>query len=317
MFKAILLDSVHPVLHQILQQKGIMLVDMSRYSEEKQRDYLKDTDILIVRSKQVNKNIMDCAPKLRIIGRAGSGMENIDVSYAETRGIKCFNSPEGNRDSVGEHAIGMLLMLLHKLNKADREVRNNIWDRKNNWGDELMGKTIGIIGYGNTGSRFAKKLSGFDCTLLVYDKYKNNINDYYVKQAELKEIYEHADIVSIHLPLNQETHYYADEHFFNQFKKNIYFINTSRGKILKTSALVNALKSGKVQGACLDVIEYEDSHFESMNAQSEEDFEYLKKSEKVVLTPHIAGWSYQSYEKICQILAEKIICEIHSWQSVS
>ncbi len=305
--KAVVLEPVHTALTEVFERHGIDVQDVSHLMEAQQLSFVSAADILIVRSKKIDRKLIDAAPHLKMIGRAGAGMENIDVKYAASKNIKCINSPEGNRDAVGEHVIGMLLMLLHRLKKADAEVRQNIWDRKSNWGYELKGQTVGIIGYGNTGSALAKKLSGFECSVLVYDKYKKNIQDDFVTAVDLQEIYEHADIVSLHLPLTDETYYYANEEFFNQFKKSIYFINTSRGKILKTAALVEAMQSGKVKGACLDVIEYEGSNFESMDTQDAENFEYLKKSENVILTPHIAGWTFQSYEKICRILAEKIV----------
>lgn len=307
LLKALLLEPVHPVLPQLLKQHSINITEGDMLSSTQLINELKDTTILIVRSKKVDATLIDCAPHLQIIGRAGSGLENIDVQYAQSKGIVCLNSPEGNRDAVGEHAIGMLLMLLNQLKKADNEVRQNIWDRKSNWGIELKGQTVGIIGYGNTGSTFAKKLSGFECDILVYDKYKNAIRDNYVRQASMQDIYEKADIVSLHLPLTKETYCLANDEFFSAFKKNIYFINTARGKIVNTSSLVKAMRTGKVKGACLDVIEYEESNFENLNKVQSADFEYLKQSFNVVLTPHIAGWTHQSYEKICRILAEKIV----------
>ncbi|GIV26500.1 MAG: 2-hydroxyacid dehydrogenase [Bacteroidia bacterium] len=310
-FKAIILEPVHPVLQQVFHQYSIKVIEGYTLSPTELVNELKDTNILIVRSKKVDATFIDLAPQLKIIGRAGSGLENIDVQYAQSKGIVCINSPEGNRDAVGEHAIGMLLMLLNHLKKADTEVRQNIWDRKSNWGTELKGQTVAIIGYGNTGTAFAKKLSGFECTILAYDKYKNEFNEPYVRKASMEEIYEKADIVSLHLPLTLETLYLANVDFFQAFRKNIYFINTARGKIVHTSSLVKALKAGKVKGACLDVIEYEESNFENLNTIQSEDFEYLKNSQNVILTPHIAGWTYQSYEKICRILAEKILEKIH------
>ncbi len=307
LLKALLLEPVHPVLSQLLKQHSINVTEGDMISSSQLINELKDTNILIIRSKKVNDEMINLAPQLKIIGRAGSGLENIDVQYAQSKGIVCLNSPEGNRDAVGEHAIGMLLMLLNQLKKADSEVCQNIWDRKSNWGIELKGQTVAIIGYGNTGSIFAKKLSGFECDVLVYDKYKNDIADNYIRQVNMQDIYEKADIVSLHLPLTKETYYLVNDEFFSAFKKNIYFINTARGKIVNTSSLVKALKTGKVKGACLDVIEYEEHHFENLNKVQSEDFEYLKQSSNVILTPHIAGWTYQSYEKICRILAEKII----------
>ncbi len=312
-FKGIILEEVHPVLLQIFQENNIHVINAAGMSNEDIQHTLRDIDILIVRSKVVNKEIIDLSPRLKIIGRAGSGLENIDREYAANKNILCINSPEGNRDAVAEHLIGMLLMLLNKLHHAHEQVRNNIWNRKDNWGVEMKKQTFAIIGYGNVGSAVAKKLSGFECKIIAHDKYKT-ITDNYVEQVELKDIYEQADIVSLHIPLTQETYYYADEKFFNSFKKNIYFINTSRGRCVKTSALVNTLKANKVKGACLDVLEYEDTNFEKLNELQIEDFEYLKKSDKVILTPHIAGWTYQSYEKICKILAEKIVKIIHNYK---
>jgi D-3-phosphoglycerate dehydrogenase len=310
LYKAVVLEQVHPFLFEIFQEKNIEVKDLSNGSNAELLRELEDADILIVRSKKIDKSIIDNTKQLKIIGRAGSGLENIDIKYAESKGIKCINSPEGNRDAVGEHAIGMLLMLLNKLKKSDNEVRQGIWDRKSNWGIELKYLQVGIIGYGNMGSAFAKKLTGFECPILVYDKYKKDIQDTFVKVVNINDIFENADVVSLHLPLNEETFYYADEKFFERFKKSIYFINTSRGKILKTSALVNGLKSGKIKGACLDVLEYEGINFEEMNGTQAEEFEYLRNCENVILTPHIAGWTYQSYEKICKILAEKILKEL-------
>ena len=310
LLRALVLEQVHPILFEVLKKNFLEVIDASNFSESDLKEFLKVSDILIIRNKKIDKKIIDSMPHLKIIGRAGSGMENIDTKYAISKGIICINSPEGNRDSVGEHCIGMLLMLLHQLKKADAEVHNNIWDRKSNWGNELKHQKVGIIGYGNTGSALAKKLSSFECDILVYDKYKKNIQDSYIQICDIEDIYKNADIISLHLPLNEETFYYADEKFFENFYKEIYFINTSRGKILKTSALVHALKNGKVKGACLDVIEYEEDNFEFIQKKDEEDFEYLKKNEKVILTPHIAGWSFQSYEKISRILAEKIVAVI-------
>jgi D-3-phosphoglycerate dehydrogenase len=310
LYKAVVLEQVHPSLFEFFQEKNIEVKDLSNAESAELLRELEDADILIVRSKKIDKSIINNTKQLKIIGRAGSGLENIDIKYAESKGIKCINSPEGNRDAVGEHAIGMLLMLLNKLKKADNEVRQGIWDRKSNWGIELKYLQVGIIGYGNMGSAFAKKLSGFECPILVYDKYKKDIQDTFVNVVDINDIFENADVVSLHLPLNEETFYYADEKFFERFKKSIYFINTSRGKILKTSALVNGLKSGKIKGACLDVLEYEGINFEEMNGTQAEEFEYLRNCENVILTPHIAGWTYQSYEKICKILAEKILKEL-------
>jgi D-3-phosphoglycerate dehydrogenase / 2-oxoglutarate reductase len=230
------------------------------------------------------------------------------VEYAKQKGIACINSPEGNRDAVGEQSIAMLLALFNNLLRADKEVREGKWIREGNRGVELQGKTVGIIGYGNTGSVFAKKLSGFECFIMAYDKYNKNFGNSYVKEVSLEEIFNKADILSLHIPLTHETEYLVNDGLINSFRKNFYLINTSRGKCVKTDDLVAGLKSGKVLGACLDVNEYEDTTFESARAESmkTESWEYLTTSDKVILTPHIAGWTYESNEKMARILFDKI-----------
>jgi D-3-phosphoglycerate dehydrogenase len=234
-------------------------------------------------------------------------MENIDVHFAHTMGLHCLSAPEGNRDAVGEHALGMLLMLFNNLNRADKEVRQGVWRREENRGHEIQGKTVGIIGYGNMGSAFAKRLKGFDCNVLAYDKYKKNYSDEFAKESIMEEVFEKADIVSLHLPLTDETHYLANNAFFKKFKKNIYLINTARGKNVKTDDLVEQIKKGKVLGACIDVLEYESVSFEALDASKlPEPFQYLIKSDKVILTPHIGGWTFESHEKIGKTLVEKI-----------
>ena len=264
---------------------------------------------IVIRSRfKLDKEIIDKGKNLKFIARAGAGMENIDVAYAESKGIKCLHAPEGNRDAVGEHAIGMLLSLLNNLPRADKEVRNGIWIREGNRGTEIQGKTVGIIGYGNMGSAFAQRLKGFGVTVIAYDKYKKNFSDEYAKEATMEELFEKADIVSLHLPLTDETHYIANNNFFKKFKKNIYLINTARGENVKTDDLVENLKSGKVQGACLDVLEYESVSFEALDPNKmPEPFKYLIQSDKVILTPHIAGWTFESHEKIAETLVRKII----------
>ena len=235
-------------------------------------------------------------------------MENIDVVYAESKGIKCLCAPEGNKDAVAEQTIGMLLSLFNNLNRADKEVREGKWIREGNRGVELMGKTVGIIGYGNMGGAFAERLKGFGVNVLVYDKYKNNFGNDFIKETTLEDIFKNADILSLHTPLTDETHSLINDAFINQFSKNIFIINTARGKCMNTSDLVKNLKSGKVLGACLDVLEYEMVSFEALNTNElPEAFQYLIKSDNVLLSPHIAGWTHESNEKIARILAEKII----------
>lgn len=307
--KILFVDTVHPYLEEQLIAHGYQTFHFTSASKEEFISIAGNYHGFIIRSKfLLNKEILDHCKQLKFIARAGAGMENIDVVYAESLGITCINSPEGNRDAVGEHAIGMLLMLMNNLKKADAEVRNGIWIRAENRGYEIMGKTVGLIGYGNTGKKIARKLSGFECEMLVYDKYLTNINDPYVKQVEMEEIFHHADILSLHIPLTAETTYLVNDVFIQKFKKPFWLINTSRGKNVNTKAVVNALESGKIRGACLDVSEYEASSFEQMNADElPEPYQYLINSNKVILTPHIAGWTHESNEKMSVYLAEKII----------
>jgi D-3-phosphoglycerate dehydrogenase len=237
----------------------------------------------------------------------GAGMENIDVTYANQKNISCVSAPEGNKDALGEHAVAMLLMLFNNLKKADAEVRKGIWLRSENRGIEIKNKTIGIIGYGNMGESFAKKLSGFECKILVFDKYKTDFGNSHVIETTLENIFEECDVLSLHVPLTEETEYMVNADFINRFKKNIFIINTARGKCLNTANLVNAMKTGKVLGACLDVSEYESVSFEQLdNNEIPEPLKYLINSDNVILTPHIGGWTHESNFKMSKIIAEKM-----------
>jgi D-3-phosphoglycerate dehydrogenase len=307
--KILFVDTVHPYLEEKLKEKGFQTFHFTSTDRNQFISEIGNYDGLVIRSKfLLDKEVLDHGKQLKFIARAGAGMENIDVEHAEKLGIQCINSPEGNRDAVGEHALGMLLMLLNHLKKTDAEVRKGVWIRAENRGHEIKGKTVGLIGYGNTGSAFAKKLSGFECEILAYDKYKKNIADAFVKQVEMNELFEKTDILSLHIPLTEETMYLVDKGFLNQFKKPIYVINTSRGKNLRKADLVEALKSKKVLGACLDVSEYETMSFEDMDsAHLPEPYQYLINAENVVLTPHIAGWTHESNYKMSFYLAEKIL----------
>ncbi len=309
MQKVLLIDTVHPALNEILSSKG-MLCDLDNTSS-KEEILLKIQHYvgIVIRSRfKIDKDFLDKAKHLKFIARAGAGMENIDVPYAESLGIKCLHAPEGNRDAVGEHALGMLLMLFNNLKKADAEVRNGIWKREENRGHELKGKTVGIIGYGNMGSAFAQRLKGFGVEVLVFDKYKKNFGNEFIKESTLEKLFEKADVLSLHIPLTDETKYMVNAAFFNSFKKPIYVINTARGKVLNTADLVEAIKNKKVLGACLDVLEYESVSFENIDAEKlPEPFKYLINSDKVILSPHIAGWTVESHVKISQVLAEKIL----------
>jgi len=307
--RILFIDSNHPLLHETLQQAGHTCDLNYSWTKEEIENNIHLYDGIVIRSKiKITKDIIDKAVKLKFIARAGAGMENIDVAYAESKGIKCFHAPEGNRDAVAEHCITMLLSLFNNLNRADKEVREGKWIREGNRGIELMGKTVGLIGYGNTGSAFAERLKGFGVSILAYDKFKKGFGSDKIKEVSLQEIFQKADILSLHIPLTEETTNLVNDTFINKFSKNIYVINSSRGKCLNTSDLVKNLKSGKVLGACLDVLEYEAVSFENLDASKlPEPFQYLIKSDKVILSPHIAGWTHESNEKIAKVLAEKIL----------
>ncbi|MEE4197411.1 MAG: NAD(P)-dependent oxidoreductase [Bacteroidales bacterium] len=308
--KVLFVDSTHQILPEKLSDAGFLCDYKPDITEKEIANIISGYDGLIIRSKlKIDKTIIDKASRMKFIGRVGAGLENIDTEYAHQKGIKCFNSPEGNRDAVGEHALGMLLCLLHKITIADREVREGAWIREQNRGTELKGKTVGIIGYGNMGSAFAQRLMGFDARVIAYDKYKSGYSDNYVTEKTLGDLFRETDILSIHVPLTDETHFMIDDSFISRFKKNIYIINTARGKVLKTDDLVINLRSGKVTGAALDVLEYEQTSFEQLHSAEKlpEAFEYLIQSERVILTPHIAGWTHESNIKLSEYIADKII----------
>ncbi|MDD5569969.1 MAG: NAD(P)-dependent oxidoreductase [Bacteroidales bacterium] len=310
--KILIVDSVHDFLLKGLEKMGFLCIYSPGITRNEIENKIHDCFGIILRSKtRIDSDLINKARKLKFIARIGSGMENIDVRYAEKKGICCINSPEGNRDAVGEHALGLLLSLLKNINKADKEIKKKIWGRKENKGIEVSGKTIGIIGYGNTGNAFAKRLSGFDAKILAYDKYKKKYSDKYVKETNLNTLFSEADVFSIHLPLTNETHYMVDDNFLKKFKKNIYLINTSRGQIVKTDDLVKNLKTGKIRGAALDVLEYESSTFEKLNNTNNKSFKYLINSDKVILTPHIAGQTDESALKHAKVILGKIKREIH------
>ena len=299
------IDTAHDELRERLVIQGFKCDYFVDYGRREFLEIAHNYIGIIVRSKiKLDADFLKRCSNLKFIGRVGAGMENIDVSFAGDHGITCINAPEGNRDAVGEQAIGMILTLFNNIIIADAEVRNGVWVREGNRGYELGGKTIGIIGYGNTGNAFARKLSGFDTEVIAYDKYKNDFSDEFVKEASMAELYEKCDIVSMHVPLTEETEYLVNSSFIDLFRKNIYVINTSRGKVLKTNDLVDNLKSGKVIGACLDVLEYEGLSFENMKLP--EDIKDMLNMKNVVLTPHIAGWTHESNYKMAVTIAEKV-----------
>lgn len=307
--KVVFLDTVHPILWERLEAAGMTCVDATESSRNACESIVQDADGIVIRSRfPMDATFLDFAENLQFIARSGAGMENIDIAYCENRNIQLFNAPEGNRNAVAEHALGMLLSLLNRLHLADREVRSGKWDREGNRGYELDGKTVGIIGYGNNGSAFAKKLRGFDVEVLAYDKYKSGFGSEFVTESTMDEIYKKADVISFHIPQNEETMFIADEEYFNSFEKAIYVINLARGKIIKTDALVKVIESGKILGACLDVLEYEKASFESFFDQNlDPTFQYLLQSDKVILSPHVGGWTHESYFKLSDVLADKIL----------
>lgn len=307
--KILFIDSNHLRLQEMLLDKGFVCDLFYNKSSEELKRLIPNYDGIVIRSKfKITKEIIDSAPNLKCIARAGAGMENIDLAAAKAKNIVCVNSPEGNRDAVAEQAIGMLLMLFNNLKKADADVRAGKWLREENRGIELGGKTIGIIGYGNTGSAFAKKLQGFGVTILAYDKYKKDFGNEFVKESSPEEIFEKADVLSLHTPLTEETSYLVNDAFIKKFKKKIYIINTARGKCLNTNDLAKSIESKKVSGACLDVLEYEAVSFESVDFFNLPlPMQYLLRSDRVILTPHIAGWTKESNVKIAEVLATKII----------
>jgi len=304
--KILLLDKNHPLITEQLLAKDFMLEEdfMSSYDEVCHK--IENYDGVIIRSRiPLDKNFLEKGKNLKFIARVGAGMENIDIPVAEKLGIQLINSPEGNRDSVAEHVVGMLLILMNRLFIASQEVRNGIWLREENRGDELLGKTVGLIGYGNMGKATAKRFSGFGCQVIFHDILPG-LSDEHASQVSLEELKQSADVLSLHIPLTPETQYLIDEKFISEMKRDFYFVNTARGKNVETRYLVDALKSGKVKGACLDVLEYEKASFEKLETENE-DLKYLLESEKTIVTPHIAGWTHQSKEKLAQVIVDKII----------
>lgn len=307
--KVIFIDSVHPVLFERLEAAGYQCEWKNDLSRTEILAILEQYEGAVIRSKfKFDKEVFEKAKQLKWIARSGAGMENIDQFTATQQGVKCFNSPEGNRDAVAEHALGMLLSLFNKLSIADQEVRVGAWNREKNRGIELKGKTVGILGYGYMGQAFAERLQGFGVRVIAYDKYKKNIGSQLVEEVSLNELFEQTDVLSIHLPLTEETTFMINHSFLHSFKNKIYLINTARGKNVNTQDLVAAIQEGKVQGACLDVLEYEQLSFEQLDEKNTPPpFEFLKQSKQVILSPHVAGWTVESYFKLSNTLADKII----------
>ncbi|WP_312090511.1 2-hydroxyacid dehydrogenase [Chryseobacterium sp.] len=309
--RILLLDKNHPLITEQLSAKNFSLEEDFYSSYEEVLKKIEHYDGIIIRSRiPLDQNFLENAKNLKFIARVGAGMENIDIPTAQKLGIQLINSPEGNRDSVAEHVLGMLLLIMNRLIIASNEVKNGIWLREENRGDELLGKTVGLIGYGNMGKATAKRLSGFGCNVIFHDILPD-LSDEFAQQVSLEELKDKAEVLSLHIPLTTETQYLINHHFINGMKNDFYFVNTARGKNVETKSLVEALKTGKVKGACLDVLEYEKSSFENLDTSSEknkenEDLQYLLHSEKAIVTPHIAGWTHQSKEKLAQYIVDKI-----------
>jgi D-3-phosphoglycerate dehydrogenase len=301
--KILFIDTVHPLLKQELEKENHICDTAYNKSKTEIEQIISNYQGIIIRSRfKIDKQFIDCGSNLKFIARAGSGLENIDVDYAENKNIHCYNAAEGNRQAVAEHALGMLLSLFNNLNNADQEVREGKWEREKNRGIELAARTVGIIGYGNNGSAFAEVLKGFNVKILAYDKYLTN----YPQESSMETIYKEADIISLHVPLTDETTYLVDDNFINRFAKNFYLINTARGKCVNTKNLVKALENKKIKGACLDVLEYEKSSFENLSKDGlTSDMQYLMNAKNTILSPHVAGWTVESNVKIAEVLLNK------------
>ncbi|MNS34364.1 (S)-sulfolactate dehydrogenase [compost metagenome] len=306
--KILHIDSNHPLLWGQLQEAGFLNFEDFKSSNEEIEAKIQDYQGIVIRSRfKIDKTFLDKATNLQFIARVGAGLESIDCEYALSKNITLIAAPEGNRNAVAEHTLGMILSLFNKLNEADREIRSGHWNRESNRGHELDGKTVGIIGYGNMGKSFAKKLRGFDTEVLCYD-IKENVGDSNAKQVSLEELQQKADVLSLHIPWTPETDKMVDSDFINGFAKPFWIINTSRGKNIVTADLVDALQSGKILGAGLDVLEYEKLSFETLfqDKNTPEAFQYLLQAKNVILSPHIAGWTFESHERLAQVIVDKI-----------
>jgi len=302
----LIIDEMHPSIIPLLENEGFQVDYQPEISRLELEGIIHRYEGLIIRSKTaMDRPLLEKAARLRFIGRAGAGLDKIDLDSLQERNIPLYNAPEGNRDAVAEHAIGMLLALFNHIPRADRQVREKIWNREQNRGEELSGKTVGIFGYGHMGQSFAKKLRGFDVKVLAYDKYKTGFGSEFAEESSFERIQEEADILSIHVPLTSETRNFFTLEVINAFKKPFYLINTARGEVVSLEVLNGALASGKLRGALLDVLEKE--KLDKLDPLQEEAFQKLVEKPNVLFSPHVAGWTFQSYEKINKVLVGKLL----------
>jgi len=301
--RILIADLLHPIFKEEAEKLGYVVDDFPQFTREQTLANIAEYEGIAVRTKfKIDKEIIDAGVKLEFIARAGAGLDNIDEAVAHTRGIKLLNAPEGNRDAVAEHALGMLLSLLNNLRRSDIQVRNGIWDREGNRGLELNGRTVAIIGYGNMGRCFAQKLKSFGVNVIAYDKYITGFSDEFATEVSMEQIVKQADVLSLHIPLTRETRQLVNDEYLFHFRRPIFFLNTARGEVVNTQAILNGIKSGRILGAGLDVLETE-----KLPALLEQPwFKELAENEKVILSPHVAGWSVESYRRISEVLAAKL-----------
>lgn len=303
MDKILIVDDLHPAFKERAIELGYEVSDQPLITRTGTMAVISGYTGIAVRTKfRIDKELIDAAPNLKFVARAGAGLDNIDEAYAISRGIQLINAPEGNRDAVGEHALGMLLSLMNNFRKADIEIRQGIWDREDNRGWELKGKTVGIIGYGFMGQSFAKKLSGFEVNVIAYDKYKTGFTDSYAREVSMEEIVKQSDVLSLHIPLTTETRQMVNEEYLFHFRKPFFFINTARGEIVDTKAILDHIRSKKILAAGLDVLQTE--KFPALSGQDW--YPELTRSPQVLLTPHVGGWTFDSYRRISEVLAQKL-----------